>query len=74
MKIIFYYSVIGGCSVCSGCSGCSGGGLQYKFTSWFLSFALIGAQTFALYTKLVPCTDIYNAQFTPHEEVCTKFI
>jgi len=38
-----------------------------------LSFAHIGAENSVLYTKRVPCTDIYNAQFIS-QEVCTKFI
>jgi hypothetical protein len=38
-----------------------------------LSFAHIGAENSVLYTKLVPCTDIYNAQFTS-QELCTKFV
>lgn len=36
--------------------------------------AHIGAENSVLYTKRVPRTDIYNAQFTSREEVCTKFI
>ena len=39
-----------------------------------LSFTHIGAENSVLYTKLVPCTDIYNVQFTSHVEVGIKFI
>lgn len=38
------------------------------------SFVPIGAEYSVLCTVLVPSTDVYNMQFTSHEEVCTEFI
>ena len=39
-----------------------------------LILAHVGAENSVPYTKFVPRTNIYNAQFISHEEVCTKFI